>query len=292
MLDAELNLIKADITLPASNSRAGIINRIKQLIDPCAAAQERGEVARVEAESIIDIANMLVGNGIPMGHALPLAYEIQQGHEHLANITDIFQQAEDLFSDSPTVPDKEFCHAFRTHAQNATHAHMQQLWANQLAQEVNGSSTFSARTMAVLDSMSWEDAVLFEKLCSVTTGGWVGADGFVYPLCYLRADSEPNSYWNGAITDRELREIRALGLIDTEMLIPIGRLDMPFTLAIGGKCLILNIAPSGLQLRAVTFNRAGAELARLCKVGEAPGFADSFAEYLQGEGIVFEYGTW
>lgn len=162
-------------------------------------------------------------------------------------------------------------------------------WAHLIAGELEAPGTFSKQTVAILDNMGQEDAELFEKFCSVCTGGhsdFMEADYEVLPY-----RTEDGVFGGSDLTNDDMIRLSALGLVDTDHFKNADVTESAgYSLVINGEYFIVTTAKKSGELKrgSCLLTPFGQELAKLCDLGSHPGFLEFVRADVERQGLKLE----
>jgi hypothetical protein len=160
---------------------------------------------------------------------------------------------------------------------------MQLLWSRILAGEANKPGSFSKRTVAILSSLSKEDARLFANLCNYS----IKSQDDTHPIIL---DHSNSIYSRSGLTFEGLINLDAIGLIkfDSHSTFSLGETGDPTILTIGECTCSFVIKLSKNQVfdaGQVMLTSVGRQLINLCVLESIDGFED----YLVGEWVRMNY---
>ncbi len=291
----ELNLLKVENngTGGSAVGKAGLMRRVREAIDPAAAAMTYIEAAEITAKGVSRIASDLVNAGTPKEFAIAQAYEIYRGAEKLTSVGRAVSYAEDELSEGEyTVPDEKFIRNFVSSVEDVCDDDILRMFGKILAGEAENPGSFSKRTMRILSDMSRKDAEAFVLLCSVSVGGcFKKAHHPITPIIY---GFGPNGSWEQLVDSDSLANLGNLGLIHyrPDMILPTDA-GMDFSKA-GAYEIIINeeryvvINPRGISVLwlNVKLTPEGSQLATLCEAGCAPQFKEMVLAGLENLGCI------
>ena len=289
----ELNLLKVENNGAGGGAvgKAGLMRRMREAIDPAAAAMTYIEAAEITAKGVSRIASDLVNAGTPKEFAIAQAYEIYRGAEKLTSVGRAVSYAEDELSEGEyTVPDEKFIRNFVSSVEVVCDDDILRMFGKILAGEAEVLGRFSKRTMSILSDMDKTSAEAFELLCSVSIGGAVG-DEFVplIPLVYGFGDK---GSWTPLVDSDSLADLGCLGLVHYyPYMILTPKAGMRFStgnryqLVLNGqRYIITNDRGTDILCMEVALTAEGSQLSTICKAGCAAGFEDLVLDSLRERG--------
>lgn len=271
----------------ASQDKCDIIRRIREAIDPAAAAQVYMEAAQIIADGIQVIAQRLIESGTPKEFANVQAYEIYRGAQRLSSVGKSLGYAEENLEDGKTytMPDKSFINNFVSAVESISDEEILELFGKVLSGEMESQGSFSKRTLDILSCMSSAEARNFKKLCSYSTSDSAG----LAEVPIVRRDKGSTGSFNDrSILFIDLMELEAIGLYKS---------DAAFNIKIEpGDDLVLHTAKHTIRIspgdNATTFSidggsftRYGVELSKLCEIGTVDGLEDLICEWASDRGL-------
>lgn len=291
----ELNLLKVENNGAGGGAvgKAGLIRKVREAIDPAAAAMTYIEAAEITARGISGIASKLVKAGTPKEFAVAQAYEIYRGAERLTSVRRAVSHAEDeLTNGEYTVPDEKFMRNFVSSVEDVCDDDILQMFGKILAGEAEHPGRFSKRTMSILGDMDKESAEAFVLLCSVSVGGCFR--NIRRPITPIIYGFGPNGSWDQLVDSDSLASLGNLGLIyyRPDMLLPTDA-GMDFSAADTyeliinrERYIIANPEGIGVFWQNVKLTREGSQLATLCEAGCAPQFKEMVLSGLEKLGCI------
>lgn len=156
------------------------------------------------------------------------------------------------------------------------------LWAKLLEKELDGSASYTKRTMRILKEMESPDALLFNKVCSCCSGGSdeEGMKRQTIPLIFL--DEDGVNYNNGSFAYSDLTRLESIGLIKLGATTFFAPDDNPF-LYMGGKTYVLVHKGNRISLGDLVLTSFGEEIASLCALGGAEGLPSLVAGKMESQ---------
>lgn len=213
---------------------------------------------------------------------------------HFENMNGVLSFAQKQSGREPDVDsiDHSWYLTFRDHAKNECDEELQSIWAQLLNGELDKPGSYSKRTMSILADMSKTEAKLFKKLCGFGFLLYTKNNRKMYmPELMLCFDSK-GRYNNGSFSVPEIDRLETLGLITTrigatlnapsqnELPIPLG---YEFHESIG---FVINNSNATKALHTNgAFTTYGAELSRLCDLGNAENIQEVFESFVNREGL-------
>lgn len=213
-LSSENNLIKGEIgihlSFQDSKGGRGLVRRIREAIDPAAAAAVYAEADLLSARSMSNVASELK-------HAFPtlsevscaaLAFGITQEQKKLENVLKALSEAATMIepdAESYGNVDENFASNWIYEVGRVSDEDMRKIWARVLACEANDEWTCSRRTMRILSEMDSFEANDFSWLCAVSS-----IDDFGFPLRPLYA----SWFDNNCALDFDIAALVEMGLIE------------------------------------------------------------------------------
>jgi hypothetical protein len=233
------------------------------------AADSAAEVARIEAHSQIEVADL---------RQRAARRRIEEDTRHQKNMEDITAKAMPHLNEEakPDAMEDDWVANFFDKCRIISDGQMQSLWSRVLAGEANNPGTYSNRTVNLLSDLDKSDAELFTKFCGF---GWMIGD-FI-PLVF---DEHAEIYSGRGINFITLSHLESIGLIQFSSVIGIQRSNLPriFVVHYYGKKLLLEMpeaADNRLDIGKTRLTKIGQELALIC--GSTP--VDGFYEYVRDQ---------
>ena len=233
------------------------------------AADSAAEVARIEAHSEIEVADL---------RQRAAQRRIEEDTRHQKNIEDITAKAVPHLNEEakPDAMEDDWVANFFDKSRIVSDSEMQSLWARVLAGEANAPGTYSKRTVNLLSDLDKSDAELFTKLCGF---GWRFRD--VVPLVF---DEHAEIYNRHGINFNNLNHLESIGLVQFDGIAGFERRNFPkrFIVYYYGGPLILEMpkdADNALDIGKTLLTKIGQELAPIC--GSKP--VDGFYEYVKDQ---------
>lgn len=297
-ISGEANALKIQLTHNAAEKGGrGIIRRIREAIDPKAAAKLYADAAIIASKGVSEIAQELLELGTPAHLATAQAYEIYRGASKLSHLGRALEHAEGCLNPEATysAPTDEFVNNFTEAVENVSDDDVLRMFGQVLAGEMEHSGSFSKKTLSILKDMSREDAESFQKLCRHCIGGnYVDENGetkYFYSRPFLIPNENGSSYNCEQLSLEEVRNFEMLGLILPEMY------DV-FSIQPGvGQLIVINgetyeaknphAEYVKMHLGTYLFSKWGAELATLCELGGAPELLKLVHNVAKSQGLVF-----
>ena len=228
------------------------------------AAHSAAEVARIEAHSEIEIADL---------RQRAVQRRVEEDTRHQKNMEDITAKAIPHLNEEakPDAMEDDWVANFFDKCRTVSDSEMQSLWARVLAGEANAPSTYSKRTVNLLSDLDKSDAELFTKLCGF---GWMIRN--VVPLVFNEDAEIYNRY---GIDFDTLIHLENIGLVQFASPNYFTEPGLPKRLMVHyyDKQLLLEISrdPNNqLDIGKVLLTKSGQELARICGSKPVDGFYD------------------
>lgn len=297
-ISTEANLVKGNFSINIQDRAArGIIRRIREAIDPVAAAQIYTDAAKIVSEGISVITQDLIKAGTPRHLASTQAYEIYRGAVKLTHLSQAFEYAESYTDDIKEYnkPSDEFINNYTSAVEEVNDDEILRMFGKVLAGEMESPGKFSKKTLSILKNMNSDDAKAFEKLCAHSIGGEYinenGESAYFFSRPFLLPNENGSSYNCEKISLEEVRCYETLGLVlhdmyDTFPLMPgVGQL-----IVINGTTYeAQNLTDEKIQMHlgAFMFSKWGAELATLCDLGTAPEVLKLTGNVARAQGLEF-----
>ena len=294
MLDVDAAAVKLEGHYHAgerSSDKKGLMRKLRESIDPGAAEMVYAEKDRIFMRSLKEIAAELVEVGIPPRLAIREAYQIKRGNDHLANIEAVFNYAEDELKSEVqyALPEVSFIDDFTTLIEDVTNDEIRRLLGKILAGEMEAEGSFSRLTICKLTQFSKREVELIEKICTVSFGGYSSL-GWVIPTPVLIGADKSDDVQSECITNYELRDLDALGIIKNDIYIEhdFGKEEHYRFCLNGIEYRATANAPVKLRFTSALFTSVGAELSRLFVCGTSPEILRVIKEEWGKLGIIVE----
>ena len=239
------------------------------------AAHSAAEVARIEAHSEIEVADL---------RQRAAQRRIEEDTRHQKNMEDITAKAIPHLNEEakPDAMEDDWVANFFDKSRIVSDSEMQSLWARVLAGEANTPGTYSKRTVNLLAGFDKSDAQLFTKLCGF---GW--DIGIFIPLVF---DPKSKIYIDNGINFYALEHLESIGLVQFRsdnfvLRFPLNEVSMIHFNGVlrthyYGKLLQLDIPMNSVinfNIGQILLTRMGEELAPIC--GSKP--VEGFYEYIK-----------
>ena len=246
------------------------------------AAHSAAEVARIEAHSEIEVADL---------RQRAAQRRIEEDTRHQKNMEDITAKAIPHLNEGakPDSMEEDWIANFFDKCRIVSDTEMQSLWARVLAGEANVPGTYSKRTVNLLSDFDKSDAELFTKFCGFC---WVIED--LVPLMF---DFEAEIYTSCGIIFDTISHLESIGLVRFNSIGPLRysgiigfeRRNLPQRLVVHyyGKPLVLEMprnVNNTLEIGMTQLTKIGQELAPICGSKPVAGFyeyvKDRWKQYL------------
>lgn len=249
------------------------------------------DMREANADGIIRSAKKYMNElGMSMEQSVLLALGTPATPSQASRVFEIFDEASRMLDERNAAPQppSEANAAKMLEGAKDSEAWAREKWVSLIAGELEAPGSFSKQTMSILDNLSQKDAELFERLCSVCTGGYcerVGAELEVLPY-----KSKSREFGREDLNEESMMILTAYGLVDTERFkdATISK-ERNFAIAIGGKYYIIAAGSNTgkLKIGACILTPFGKELARLCDIGTYPGFKEFVCADVESQGFQF-----
>ena len=233
------------------------------------AAHSASEVARIEAHSEIEIADL---------RQRAVQRRVEEDTRHQKNMEDITAKAMPHLNEEAKPDDMEddWIANFFDKCRIVSDSEMQSLWSRVLAGEANTPGTYSKRTVNLLSDFDKKDAELFTKLCGFS---WMVRG--VVPMVF---DEQAEIYNRHGINFGTLIHLESIGLVQYEGLTGFERRKLPkrFSVCYYDKLLLLEMpqeTDNVLDIGKILLTKIGRELAPIS--GSKP--VDGFYEYVKNQ---------
>lgn len=226
--------------------------------------------------------------GVSMEQSVVMALGTSATPEQASNVVEVFGQAGRLLFERGVDPQPPIGAKLAKMLESAKNAEdwARDKWAELIAGELESPGAFSKRSMAILDEMGRDDALLFEKLCSLCTGGYCEyAQRSFEAVPYL---DEEESGEGPSLTGEEKMRLTALGLLNTEYFcstyVAGGSMRL---LMLHGECYFISAGEKGRELMRAhgVLSPFGQELAALCGLGTHPDFVEMVCTDIERQGF-------
>ena len=155
-------------------------------------------------------------NKISEKEAIALIYNSRKIIRELANCETIFENAKNHFFDNTnkTIDDVyidcDWLNVFFDKARLISNIDLQIIWSHMLSKKMENPQLISLSLLHSISIMSTEQAIFFCNMCRFCFRGY--HNNIIHPLLFLSTNVE--TYELSGITDKKLRELNRLGLIE------------------------------------------------------------------------------
>lgn len=278
----------------AATGFAGIIQKTFPGISVRSIAKAESSITKRTMDDIDTARAWGIATGLSDASIEAMCNDIYRRNTRAERFVRVIEFAESAVNSNTNLhlPEQEWSEAFQEYAERACDNDMQRTWAAILAGELETPGSFSKRTMAILSSMSKQEAEAFKKLCSFTTYAFNTreTDGRTdYPLIALYMDNTLSTYNTNAMTVGDLSLLDSIGLVDIAL-----SKSLPLKPGMGallytadGFVKVKNKSDfdEDIMFKAGVFLPAGIELARVCELGTGWDLAGTLVEAYSKNGL-------
>ena len=238
------------------------------------AAHSAAEVARIEAHSEIEVADL---------RQRAAERRIEEDTRHQKNMEDITAKTMPHLNEDadPDSMEDDWIANFFNKCRMVSDSEMQSLWARVLASEVNAPGTYSKRTVNFISELDKNEAELFTRLCGF---GWL-IESFVL----LVFDTKAEIYQKHGINFEALIHLESIGLIQFDGIDGFAWTDLPKRVELHYYDQLLSLempkeVGNQLDIGKTYLTKIGQELAPICGSKPVAGFyeyvRDRWKEFL------------